>query len=356
MTAANAVAVVLIVGATMYAVFGGADFGAGLWSLLAGGGERGRRPRELIDWAIGPVWEANHVWLIFVLVVLWTGFPSAFEAIFSTLFIPLSLAALGIVLRGAGFAFQHTARRARGRALATTVFGAASVLTPFFMGTAVGAIAGGRVPVGNAAGDAVTSWVNTLSLLTGALFVATGAYLAAVFLVSDARRAGTPDLERYFSRRALAAALVPERSRPSASSPSTRDARSVFDGLKGDGAAARDPLGRLRGRRARPAPPAGSPRRPRSRGGRGCRRDLGLGRRAASLHPAAEPDDLGRGRPERDARDAAGVFGVAVLIVVPSIGLLFTLVQRNLVEEASQPARQPPAEAGGTAAAQTRPS
>ena len=100
----------------MYAVFGGADFGAGLWSLLAGGGERGRRPRELIDWAIGPVWEANHVWLIFVLVVLWTGFSSAFEAIFSTLFIPLSLAALGIVLRGSGFAFHKTARRSRGRA------------------------------------------------------------------------------------------------------------------------------------------------------------------------------------------------------------------------------------------------
>ena len=120
MSKADAVAVVLLIGVTMYAVFGGADFGAGLWSLLAGGGDRGRRPRELIDWAIGPVWEANHVWLIFVLVVLWTGFSSAFEAIFSTLFIPLSLAALGIVLRGAGFAFHHTARRARGRALAET--------------------------------------------------------------------------------------------------------------------------------------------------------------------------------------------------------------------------------------------
>ena len=140
MTAANAVAVILVVGVTMYAVFGGADFGGGFWSLIAGGGERGKRPRALIDWAIGPVWEANHVWLIFVLVVLWTGFPSAFESIFSTLFIPLSLAAFGIVLRGAGFAFQHTARRERGRALATIVFGVSSVLTPFFLGTVVGAI------------------------------------------------------------------------------------------------------------------------------------------------------------------------------------------------------------------------
>ncbi|MGZ4362270.1 MAG: cytochrome d ubiquinol oxidase subunit II, partial [Gaiellaceae bacterium] len=102
MSRADAVAIVLWIGATLYAIFGGADFGAGLWSLLAGGGERGRRPRDLVDWAIGPVWEANHVWLIFMLVLFWTGFPSAFEAVFSTLFIPLSLAALGIVLRGSG--------------------------------------------------------------------------------------------------------------------------------------------------------------------------------------------------------------------------------------------------------------
>src|SRR3954453_2256111 len=131
----------------MYAVFAGAHFGAALWSLLAGGGDRGRRPRELIDWAIGPVWEANHVWLIFDLVVLWTGFSPAFEAIFSTLFIPLSLAALGIVLRGSGFAFQHTAPPPPGRAAPQLLFGLSSLLTPFFLGTVVGAIAGGRVPV-----------------------------------------------------------------------------------------------------------------------------------------------------------------------------------------------------------------
>src|SRR5215831_9447476 len=166
---ADAVAGVLLVGATMYAIFGGADFGAGVWSLLAGSGDRGRRPRALIDWAIGPVWEANHVWLIFTLVVLWTGFPTAFGSIFSTLFIPLSLAALGIVLRGAGFAFHETARRIERRVLAQRVFGLSSLLTPFFMGAVVGAIAGGRVPVGNAAGDPVTSWLNPLSLVIGAL-------------------------------------------------------------------------------------------------------------------------------------------------------------------------------------------
>src|SRR6185369_14696665 len=126
----------------------------------------------------------------------------------STLFIPLSLAALGIVLRGSGFAFQHTARRPSGRALAVAFFGLASVLTPFFMGTVIGAIAGGRVPVGNAEGDPVTSWLNPLSLVMGALFVATGAYLAAVFLVREARHAGAADLERYFTARALIAGVV----------------------------------------------------------------------------------------------------------------------------------------------------
>src|SRR6476620_5638145 len=134
MSGALAVAVILLIGVPAYAFFGGADFGAGLWSLLARGGDRGRRPRELIDWAIGPVWEANHVWLIIVLVVLWTGFSSAFEAIFSTLFIPLSLAALGIVLRGSGFAFQHTAKRVGGQTLSRVLFGVSSLLTPFFLG------------------------------------------------------------------------------------------------------------------------------------------------------------------------------------------------------------------------------
>ena len=128
-------------------------------SSRAGASEAGGA-RELIDWAIGPVWEANHVWLIFVLVVLWTGFSSAFAAIFSTLFIPLSLAALGIVLRGSGFAFHKTARRTGGRDLAERLFGLSSLLTPFFMGTVVGAIASERVPPGNAAGDPVSSWLN----------------------------------------------------------------------------------------------------------------------------------------------------------------------------------------------------
>src|ERR671924_10710 len=197
--------------------------------------ERGERARALVDWAIGPVWEANHVWLIFVLVVLWTGFSVAFESIMSTLFIPLSLAALGIVLRGSGFAFHKLARQLHYRQLAERIFGVSSLLTPFFMGTVIGAIASGRVPVGNATGDAVSSWLNGVSLLTGALFVATGAYLSAVFLVSDARRAGDSDLEDYFSARAMAAALAAGAIALGGIFVYRADARYIYDGLTSEG-------------------------------------------------------------------------------------------------------------------------
>jgi cytochrome d ubiquinol oxidase subunit II len=336
MSAADAVAAILVLGLTMYAVFGGADFGAGFWSLLARG-ERDRRPRELIDWAIGPVWEANHVWLIFVLVYLWTGFSAAFEAIFSTLFIPLSLAALGIVLRGSGFAFQHTARREGGRSLAALAFGLASVLTPFFLGTVVGAIAGGRVPTGNAAGDPVTSWVNTLSLVTGTLFVATGAYLAAVFLVSDARRARAPDLERYFVRRALVAAIATGALAAVGLVALHADAPVVFDGLTGGGL----PLVILSGVCGIAVLVL------LYRGARRGARVLAVGAVAAVVwgwavaqHPYLLPPTLtidDAAAPSATLTGLLIVFGVAVILVLPALGLLFTLVQRNLVAEAPAP-------------------
>ena len=228
---ADICAAILWVGATLYAVFGGADFGAGFWSLVGGGGERGERARRLIDSAIGPVWEANHVWLIFILVVLWTAFSVAFEAVMSTLFIPLCLAALGIVLRGSGFAFHEVVKRPGERSFAEHLFAASSVITPFFMGTVVGAIASGRVPVGNAAGDPWSSWLNPVSILVGVLFVATGAYLAAVFLITDARHAGDEDLERYFSARALVAALVTGAIAVAGIFVLRDDARYVYDRL-----------------------------------------------------------------------------------------------------------------------------
>src|SRR6476661_7161845 len=178
MTLVDVTAVVLWLGVTTYAVFGGADFGAGFWDLVSGRGEQAERSRGLIAAAIGPVWEANHTWLIFDLVILWTAFPAAFAAIMSTLFVPLSLAALGIVLRGAAFAFRPVAAGLSARRAAGAVFAASSVVTPFFLGTAAGAIAGGRVTLGAGPPDLFGSWLNPTSILVGALAVASCAYLA----------------------------------------------------------------------------------------------------------------------------------------------------------------------------------
>jgi cytochrome d ubiquinol oxidase subunit II len=207
-TTVELTAIVLWLGVTAYAVFGGADFGAGFWDLVAGGREEGRRPRALIAESIGPVWETNHTWLIFDLVVLWTAFPVAFAAIMTTLFVPLSLAAFGIVLRGAAFAFRPVAADPAARLAAGVVFSASSVITPFFLGAAVGAIAGGRVATADQPSDLMGSWLNPTSVLVGCLAVASCAYLAAVLLVADARRRGLPDLAAYFLRRATIAAVV----------------------------------------------------------------------------------------------------------------------------------------------------
>src|SRR6185295_7975194 len=174
----DVVAVILMVGIVAYAVFGGADFGAGFWDLVAGGTERGERPRALIDHSIGPVWEANHVWLIFCLVVLWTAFSEAFASITLTLFVPLTLAAFGIVLRGASFAFRKAVLRTRDRRNFGAAFALSSVLVPFCMGAVAGAIASGRVPSGGKAGDPWTSWINPTSILGGIMAVAAAAYLA----------------------------------------------------------------------------------------------------------------------------------------------------------------------------------
>ncbi len=341
MSTADAVAGVLWVGVTFYIVFGGADFGGGFWSLVAGRDDRARRARELIDWAIGPVWEANHVWLIFVLVVLWTAFSEAFASIFSTLFIPLSLAALGIVLRGSGFAFQRTARREKGREVAERLFGLSSLLTPFFMGTVVGAIASGRVPVGNAEGDSVTSWLNGVSLLVGALFVATCAYVAAVFLVSDARRASAADLERYFRDRALAAAVVAGALAIAGILVLKDDAEYVYDRLTQEGL----PLVILSGLCGVGALVLLARRVPRGP------RPLAVGAVVAVVwgwgvaqYPYLLPEKLkiaDAAAPDPTLVGVLIVFGAALLLVLPSIALLFALAQRSVIEEGEAPQSSP---------------
>jgi cytochrome bd ubiquinol oxidase subunit II len=202
----DTVAAVIVLVVTAYAVLAGADFGGGIWDLLAGGAQAGREVRHRIDRSITPVWESNHVWLIIAIVVLWTGFPVAFADIFTTLFVPLSVAGLGIVLRGCGFAFRAQVRSLRWQAVAGGVFALSSLLTPFFLGTVVGAVVTGQVH--GTSGDPVGSWANLTSLLTGGLFVVTGAYLAAVYLAVDCERDGDPVLRTYFVRRAAAAGVA----------------------------------------------------------------------------------------------------------------------------------------------------
>jgi cytochrome bd ubiquinol oxidase subunit II len=204
----DVVAVILMVGITAYALFGGADFGAGFWDLTAGGPERGREPRAVISHSIGPVWEANHVWLIFCLVVLWTAFSEAFASIMLTLFVPLSIAALGIVFRGSSFAFRKEVTRTSSQRNFGAAFAISSVIVPFCMGAVAGAIASGRVPAGGKAGDPWSSWINPTSILGGVLAVTVCAYLAAVYMVWDARRLGSADMVEYFRRRAVGTAVV----------------------------------------------------------------------------------------------------------------------------------------------------
>ena len=198
---------ILLAGLTLYAALGGADFGGGLWDLLAGGDQRGRAPRQLIDDTITPVWEANHVWLIFVLVIFWTAFPPAFAAVMTAAALPLWLAAFGIVLRGSGFAFRKEVEALHWQRLFGAAFAVSSLIVPFFMGTVIGAIASGRVPANPAHTD-LAVWTGPTSLLIGALFVAVCAYLAAVYLTQEASRRGDHRLQRYFARRAAVSGAI----------------------------------------------------------------------------------------------------------------------------------------------------
>jgi cytochrome d ubiquinol oxidase subunit II len=228
---ADLAAALMLVGLTGYVVLGGADFGAGFWDLTAGGAERGAPVRAMVKRAMAPVWEANHVWLIFVLVMLWTAFPEAFGSITSTLAIPLFLAALGIVLRGGAFALKgEAATIAEARALGAT-FALSSVVVPFFLGTVVGAIAAGEVPVGNAKGDAWSSWTGLLPLYVGVLAVVTGAHLAAVFLGADSRRLDRTELVHAFRRRALGSGVVAGALAIAGLAIVNSEAPDLYDGL-----------------------------------------------------------------------------------------------------------------------------
>lgn len=199
----------VVLGLTMYAVLGGADFGAGVWEFNTGL-RASDRQRALIYRAIGPVWEANHVWLIFVIVVMFTAFPTAFAGISRALWLPLLLALAGIVFRGAAYAFHtHSPGAPRQQAAWNALFALASTMTPFFLGASVGAVAKGKLGVdaqGGFDGDYLTGWVSRLSLFTGFFTTGMCAYLAAVYLAREAQ--GDAELAPLWRRRALAVGVL----------------------------------------------------------------------------------------------------------------------------------------------------
>jgi cytochrome bd ubiquinol oxidase subunit II len=335
--------ILMLAGLTAYVVLGGADFGAGLWQLT-GGGERGRAIREHAHRAMGPVWEANHVWLIFVLVVCWTAYPTAFGSIASTLAVPLFVAGIGIILRGTAYALRSGTATPREQRIVEVTFAISSILTPFALGAVVGAIASGRVPVGNAAGDLATSWLNPTSALVGTLTVATAAYLAAVYLAADAVRAGHGDLARAFRARALVTGVVAGAIALAGLAVVREDARPIWDGLTSGGGLAAVIVSGVAGmatawlvwrRRFEPARYAAA---------------VAVGAVVAGWALAQRPDILpgltideaAAGRSTLIAILVAAAIGAVVLI--PSLALLYGLVLRGRFEAEPRPLEVPRSE------------
>jgi cytochrome d ubiquinol oxidase subunit II len=335
----DAVAVVLFVAVTAYAVLGGADFGAGFWDLVAGGTERGARPRALVDHAVGPVWEANHVWLIFALVVLWTGFPEAFASLTLTAFVPLALVALGIVLRGASFAFRKSLFTTSQRRPLGAIFASSSVLVPYCMGAIAGAIASGRVPAGGEPGDPWTSWINPTSIVGGILAVTVGAYLAAVYLIWDARRLADDTMVEHFRRRAVAAAVAAGIVAFAGIFVLRADSRYVFDGLASR-ALPLVVLSSVCGMGSLALLLRQSPR--------GARL-LAIGAVASVIWawgvaqwPYILPTSLevsAAAAPDATLATLLVVFGIAAVVIVPSLALLYVLDQRSFLPEEGVDAR-----------------
>jgi cytochrome d ubiquinol oxidase subunit II len=208
MSSAAVVAAILWLALTAYAVLAGADFGGGVWDLFASG-PRAAEQRSAVADAMGPVWEANHVWLIFMITGLFTAFPITFGVLGLALFLPFTIATLGIVMRGAAFAFRAHGRDAVGASSPWgVVFGVASVVTPFFLGTAAAAVASGSIhaPGGQLASGFLEGWTTPLAVVIGLFALSICAYLAAVYLMVE--NEDRPALLADFRRRAIASALV----------------------------------------------------------------------------------------------------------------------------------------------------
>lgn len=202
------IAGVMVASLVLYALLGGADYGGGVWDLFAFG-RRAREQRALIAEAISPVWEANHVWLILVIVILFTAFPPAFAAIATALHVPLTLLLIGIVLRGTAFTFRsYDVQRDDVQRRWSLVFSIASIITPILLGTTLGAIASGtiRVENGTVTSGFFSSWLAPFPLAVGFFALALFAFLAAVYLTVEAE--GRGELQEDFRLRALVAGVV----------------------------------------------------------------------------------------------------------------------------------------------------
>jgi cytochrome bd ubiquinol oxidase subunit II len=201
------IAAVMVASLVLYALLGGADYGGGVWDLFAFG-PRARAQRALIAEAISPVWEANHVWLILVVVVLFTAFPPAFAAIATALHIPITLLLLGIVLRGTAFTFRtYDVQRDDVQRRWSLVFSIASIITPILLGTTLGAIASGTIRLENGVlkSGFFESWIAPFPFAVGFFALALFAFLAAVYLTVEARER---ELQEDFRRRALLAGVA----------------------------------------------------------------------------------------------------------------------------------------------------
>jgi cytochrome d ubiquinol oxidase subunit II len=202
------IAIVTLASLILYALMGGADFGGGLWDLFARG-PRAARQRKIIADAIAPIWEANHVWLILVIVLLFTAYPVGFAAMMTALHIPLTAMLVGIVLRGSAFVFRkYDTKDDRVQRRWNTVFGVSSLLTPVLQGMCLGALAGGAIRVENA--QVVTGffagWTSLFAISCGVFALGLFSFLAAVYLTVDA--ANDPEVQNDFRRRAIATELT----------------------------------------------------------------------------------------------------------------------------------------------------
>jgi cytochrome bd ubiquinol oxidase subunit II len=321
--------ILILVGLVAYTVLGGADLGTGVWELTARRGQRAQALRNHAHDAMAPVWEANHVWLIFVLTVCWSAYPTAFGSIMSTLSVPFFVAVVGIILRGSAYALRAGAGTRRERELIDDLFALSSILTPFALGAAVGSIASGRVPVGNAAGDLVTSWLNPTSIMIGALAVAVGAHLAAVYLAADAKRIRAVELVRGFHSRALLSGVAAGVLALAGLAVVHGDAEHLFKGLTHGAGLAAVVVSGAAGVLTLLLVWAGGFEPARYAGA------LAVGALVAGWAAAQRPDFL----PGLTVSEAAAgratlitvlvVVGIGALVLTPSLALLFGLVLRG---------------------------